>query len=193
MLFFVAANNLPSPSELPPWLVNTLFPVNRWVHLVASSLMVGGLLFFELVVPLATADLKEEQQMGVFGRARWVFRKVVWASFAALVVSGAFTTWRMWWIYRLDEGLVGNHFWLGSRPWVYVHVALGVLGLAMALRVTSTRRIHSHPVGWMRVILVMLLACVFTVSIARQVRLRIREWQEMQHLPPEAQPGIPAM
>src|SRR3954466_8346076 len=66
--------------EMPTWLYNTAFPLNRWLHVVASALLVGGVLFLEFVVPLATADLKEEQQVAVFGRARWAYRKVVWFS-----------------------------------------------------------------------------------------------------------------
>jgi hypothetical protein len=194
MILAVAASNLAAtPQAWPTWVFNVIFPINRWIHLVASTLIVGGLLFFEFVVPLATADLGQEHQHAVFGRARWVFRRVVWISFFALILSGAFSTWRMWFIYTTDERIIGDRFWLGSRPWVYLHIALGFLGLLMALRVTSTRRVQSHPVGWMRAILVILLASMFIVSVARQVRLRIREWQEMQHMPADQHSNMPAV
>src|SRR3982074_19995 len=108
------------PQELPSWLFNVLFPVNRWVHLVASTLIVGGVLFFEFIVPVATADLKPEQQAAVLGRARWVLRKVVWFSVVALLFSGGISAWRMWWFYRVDQEHAGG-FWFASGPWVLGH------------------------------------------------------------------------
>jgi uncharacterized membrane protein len=179
MALILAADSLPSAHDLPSWVFNTIFPLNRWLHLVASTLIVGGVLFFEFVVPLATADLKEEQQLAVFGRARWVFRRVVWISLGFLLVTGAFSLWRMWALYKSDERLVGS-FWLASGPWVYLHVLLGLIGFALVLRVTNTRRLHGHPIGWLRVALVVMLASMFAVSIARQVRMHMRELQDTQ-------------
>ena len=43
-------------------------------------LLVGGFLFYEMVVPMAIADLKEEAQIAVFARARWVFRWIIWSA-----------------------------------------------------------------------------------------------------------------
>ena len=165
--------------EMPTWLYNTAFPLNRWLHVVASTLLVGGVLFLEFVVPLATADLKEEQQVAVFGRARWAFRKVVWFSVVVLLLSGALSCWRMWHRYAADEAVVGN-FWLASKPWVFGHVVIGLVAFFMVLRVMNTRRIPPHPVKWLRVALVLLLAGMFAASAARQVRLRIRELPEGQ-------------
>ena len=168
-----------APGGLPPWLDNVVFPLNRWGHMVGSTLIVGGILFFEFVVPLATADLKEEQQLAVFGRARWVFRKVAWTSILLLVFSGSLSAWRMWRIYAADLDRVGN-VWLTSAPWVIGHVALGLIGMSMALRVTNTRHIRDRPIGWMRATLVALLASMFAASVARQVRLHIREWRDVE-------------
>jgi uncharacterized membrane protein len=174
--------------ELPTWLVNVLFPLNRWLHLVAMTMLVGGVLFFEFVVPLATADLKEEQQLAVFGRARWVFRKIVWLSLVALILTGAISMWRMWWIYQSDAKLAGG-FWLGSMPWAVGHIILGVIAFAMVLRVTSTRRLHGNPVGWLQAALVVMLICIFLVCVARQVRMRLFELREMHNLPHDVRGG----
>ena len=76
-------------ADAPLWLVNTLSPLNRWAHIVASTLLAGGILFFEFVVPVATEDLIEEQRLAVFGRARWSFRRIVNLCVLVLVVSGA--------------------------------------------------------------------------------------------------------
>ena len=165
--------------EIIPPLINIAFTVNRWVHLVAGTVLVGGVLFFEFVVPLATADLKKEQQLAVFGRARWVFRNVVWLSVAMLILSGAVSLWRNWSLYAADEKLVGS-FLLGPRTWAFGHVALAVVGFVMLLRVTATRRLRNNPVAWMRAVLVVLLISMFLASVTREVRLRIREFKPGQ-------------
>lgn len=161
--------------EIIPFLFNVAFTVNRWVHLVAATLLVGGVLFFEFVVPLATADLKNEQQLAVFGRARWVFRNVVWLSVWALVLSGSISLWHTWKSYAVDENLVGS-FLLGPRAWVLGHVVLSLLGFVLLLRVTATNRLRNHPVGWLRAVLVLLLISMFLASVVREVRLRILEF-----------------
>jgi uncharacterized membrane protein len=169
-------------ADVSPWVFNVIFPLNRWGHLVACTLLVGGVLFFEFVVPVATEDLKEEQQLAVFGRARWAFRKVFWASVIALAVTGVVLLWRTWALYHADEQQVGE-FWLGPRLWVAGHVLLGLLGFALVLRVVHIRRVMPHPVTWMRAAMVVLLVSMFTASVARQVRLRLREWRDLQHQP----------
>lgn len=162
---------------MPLWIYNILSPVNRWLHIVASTVLVGGVLFFEFVVPLATEDLIEEQRLAVFGRARWVFRPVVWLSALILIGTGLFSAWRMWHIYRADEAMLSTK-WYASRPWMYAHTVLGVLGFWMALVATRTRRLAHRPVGLLRALLVVLLVCIFLASVARHVRLRLRDFRE---------------
>ena len=166
--------------DMPSWLVNSLFPINRWLHMVAVAVLVGGVLFFEFVVPVATADLKEEQQLAVFGRVRWVFKKMVWFSIICLTLTGALSAWRTWWIYQSEARQAGG-FWLGSLPWVIGHVALSLIAFVMALSVTATRRLRNHPVGWLRATLVVLLICMFVVSVARHVRMRLGELRGLHH------------
>ena len=73
---------------MPYWLFITIYILSRWLHMVGMTLIVGGTLFFELVLPVAIEDLKREQQLYVFARARLVFRWVVWIGVAALLISG---------------------------------------------------------------------------------------------------------
>ena len=165
-------------AEMAPWMTNVIFfPVNRWIHLVASTLLVGGVFFFEFVVPIATADLKEEQQLAVFGRARWVFRTIVRTSMIAFVITGGVSMWHMWSFYAADEQQAGHFLW-GPRPWVFAHVGLALLAFALMLRVIRTRVVMSAPVAWMRATLVVLLICMFLANVARQVQLRLLEWRD---------------
>jgi len=176
--------------EIPNWVINTLSPVNRWVHMVSSTLLVGGVLFFEFVVPLATADLRGEQRMAVFGRARWVFRSVAILSVVLLTLSGGASTWQLWPIYRQEETISGGVLY-GPRPWLYAHVGLGLIGFAIVLRVTNTTRISPRPVGWLRALLVICLVSLFVASVARHLRLRdIDEMRQIHSLPHRGSEGM---
>src|SRR5207245_2611809 len=80
---------------MPYWLYDIVYPLSRWLHIVCTTLIVGGTLFFELVLPIAIEDLKREQQLYVFARARLVFRWVVWIGVAGLLLSGVVSLHRM--------------------------------------------------------------------------------------------------
>jgi hypothetical protein len=125
-----------------------------------------------MVLPRATSDLRDEQQLAVFGRARWVFRRVFVLSMLLLIFTGIISAWQMWALYQSDEITAGG-FWEGSRPWLAGHVALAVVAAWIGLRVTYTKRLLPRPVGWLRALLVILLIGIFTASVARHVRLRI--------------------
>lgn len=169
-------------ADVPHWLINTLSPVNRWVHMVASTLLVGGVLFFEFVVPLATTDLRNEQRMAVFGRARWVFRGVALLSIVLLTLSGSVSAWQVWPMYdALDAFTGGWHY--GPKPWLICHAAVGLIGFIIVLRVTNTARVAPRPVGWLRALLVILLVSMFFASIARHVRLRVDALRLSPQLP----------
>ena len=36
---------------LPPWVDNIVLPLNRWIHIVCTTTLVGGTLFYEFVIP----------------------------------------------------------------------------------------------------------------------------------------------
>ena len=165
---------------MPEWLLDFVFTVNRWVHIVGTALILGGILFFEFVVPLATADLRDEQRLAVFGRIRWIFRRVVWFSMIALLVSGALSLVRVWPLYQQERVTTGNE-WFTSTPWAAGHVVLGIIGFALALRITSGRRLLDRPVDWLRANLVILLVAVFLASAARHLELHLGNWGEAPH------------
>ena len=72
---------------MPFWLFNTLMPIVRWLHIVGATLLLGGTLFYEFVLPHAVEDLKPEHQLGVLGRARWTFRSIVLFSTVVLILN----------------------------------------------------------------------------------------------------------
>lgn len=159
-------------AELPDWLVNGGFAGNRCLHLVASTLLVGGVLFFAFVVPRSTKDLNVENQLAVFGYARWIFRKIVLWNLLAIVLTGVLSSWRMWYIYRLDQAAIEG-LWARPNTWAIGHVIFAILGAAVLIRVTATRRILGQPVRWLWTVSVLFLISIMLASVARQMRLVI--------------------
>jgi uncharacterized membrane protein len=153
---------------MPYWLYDIVYPLSRWLHIVCTTLIVGGTLFFELVLPIAIEDLKREQQLYVFARARLVFRWVVWIGVAGLLVSGVVSLQRMWRPYQLEE------FGYVSR-WAFAHVGLGAIGMVVGLVLTIGREPPENPVRWMRLNLVVLLVAIFLGSATRHFQLSLAE------------------
>lgn len=162
---------------MPEEIWDFVFTINRWLHVVATALLLGGALFLKFVVPRAISDLKEEQQLAVFGRARWVFRRIVWLCTAVLLFSGCLSFLRVWPIYRQQLAATGSS-WLTSLPWGAAHVALGLLAFGVLLWVTRGRKLVQRPVGWLGVTLVVLLVAVFVASAARHLELDMGHWTD---------------
>ncbi|MGE5610890.1 MAG: hypothetical protein ACM359_16690 [Bacillota bacterium] len=159
---------------IPSWLNDVVYPVFRWLHIVCTTLIVGGTLFFELVLPIAIEDLKREQQLYVMARARWVFRWVVYISVVGLLLSGGVNLYRMWRSYQSPEFIRGM-----ISAWATAHMVLGALALFIAMLLSVGRRPPEDPVRWMRLNLVILLVAIFLGSATRHFQLALRD-QEVQ-------------
>jgi len=167
---------------------NLFFLLSRYLHIVCTTLLVGGTLFYEMVVPIAIDDLKAPQQLLVFGRARWVFRWIVWLSAGVLVVTGVVSAYRHATIYDTDGAAVVSQATGHPEPpsvrsrlamrsgwWMAAHAGAGLIAVIVALFLTMGRRPPEHPVRWMRMNLVILLVVIFLGSATRHVRLLITE------------------
>jgi len=167
---------------MPSWLNDVLFPLLRWGHIVCMTLIVGGTMFFELVLPVSIEDLKREEQLYVFARARLVFRWVVWLGVAGLLLSGLGGLYRMWHAYQLEAfGTVYR--------WTLAHIALGAIALVIALLLTIGRRPPENPVRWMRLNLIILLVIIFLGAATRHLQIAISE-QERQKLQGRKTPDV---
>ncbi len=150
------------------WLRHVFLVTMRWLHIVCTTLIVGGTLFFEFVLPLAIEDLKRESQLAVFGKARWVFKQVVWVSAILLLLSGATTMMRLLDTYHQPS-------YHSTLPWALAHIGGGILALGIALMLTTRRRPPDHAVGWLRINLALLLLVILAAEITRHIRLTVRE------------------
>jgi hypothetical protein len=166
--------------NLPDLAQHIVFPVIRWLHIVCTTALVGGTLFYEFVIPKAIEDLKDEAQLAVLGRVRWIFREIVVWSALILIVTGIVSTWRTWHLYSSP--------FEQARPWWALHVGLGVIAMAVAVRMTISDNVPRHPIRWLRINLVILLIVIFLASATRYLRLTIREQMDRNFVTP-SMPG----
>ncbi len=168
-------------------LIHLLDLFSRYLHIVCTTVLVGGTLFYEMVVPEAVEELKHEQQLDVVGRARWVFKRLVWGAAIILVVSGIISTRKHWSSYERGDRaalMQGSAYannpvgdddgvpYFARRPgwWWAAHASTGMLSVIIAVFLTSTRQPPDHPIGWMRLNLVILLVVIFLASVTQHVR-----------------------
>ncbi len=164
---------------------NIFYLIARYLHVVCATLLVGGTLFYEMVVPIAIQDLRSEQQLAIMGRARWVFRWIVWLAAGVILISGVVSAQRHWRVYEADGISVINRAdttqirppSAALRPgwWFAAHAAAGLTAVLVALTLTIGRRLPERPVLWMRMNLVVLLIVIFLAAATRHVRLLVSE------------------
>jgi len=166
--------------------------LNRYLHIICATVIVGGTLFFELIVPVATGELKEEQQLLVFGRARWGFKSMVWTCAVLLVLTGIMSTVRRWQDYsdpviaKPDASEPTQHAISDVRRpgwWWAAHVSTGMVALIFAASLMTVRRPPEYPLYWMRLSLTILLVVIFFATTARHMRLSLYETEQHTRAP----------
>jgi hypothetical protein len=187
-----------------------MYLLSRYVHIVCATLIVGGTLFYEMVVPIAIGDLKEEAKLAVFARARWVFRWIVWVSAVGIIVSGLITTTRQLKVYYEAErqamvatspenGRIqmvnSSPLPIGMRPgwWWAAHASAGVIAALIAVSLTAGRQPPLHPIRWMRLDMVVLLIVIFLAVATRQIAVGAEERAFLPDWRAEAEEPYPAM
>ena len=174
--------------------------ISRYLHIACTTVLVGGTLFYEMVVPQAIDELKTEQQLDVFGRARWVFRRLVWISAVLLLVSGAISTRKHWASYQAEPVVYGamsdpadESPSVFRRPgwWWAAHASTGILTVLIAVYLTTVSRPPDHPIGWMRLNLVILLIVIFLASATRHARLFNADTMRGRVVIPFVMPEVP--
>jgi hypothetical protein len=166
-------------------LISLLYLICRYLHVVAACLLIGGTLFYELIVPVAIDDLTDPVKLSVFARARWAFRWIVWCSAAVILISGVVSSARNWYGYsthnsmvetiKADPTLMQNGSLQGPGHWWLAHSLCGLVGVVIALILVKGRTPPRYPLVWMRITLLILMIAVFLASTTRHVRLRILE------------------
>lgn len=120
------------------WAMHALHLLSVWVHILAATVWIGGMLFLVLVVvPWLRRGGRSEA--AVFLRETGErFRDVGWTCFLVLVVSGTFNLWVRG--VRLSD--FGRAEWLASPFGKTVVVKLGTFLLALLVSA-----VHDFVVG----------------------------------------------
>jgi hypothetical protein len=155
----------------------------RYLHIVCATVLVGGTLFYEMVVPPAIDELKTEQQLLIFARARWFFKWIVWVCAAVILISGVIGSYAHWQEYNRDETnqiqtsnsqtAANEEVSAVVRPgwWWAAHSSCGILAVIISVGLTIGKVPPSQPIRWMRLNLVILLLVMFLATATRQTRL----------------------
>lgn len=190
-------------------LFNLAYLLARYLHIVCATVLVGGTLFYEMVVPQAITELRDEHRLAIFARARWFFRGLVWVSGGVLLLSGIIGSVGHWKTYTQVEasvlndtpttlpqasatttrGFIAAEERLVVRPgwWWAAHASTGTIAVLIAISLTVGRRPPENPVRWMRLNLTILLIVMFLGTATRQVRLIAN-----QKNAPDDVPAMPA-
>jgi uncharacterized membrane protein len=72
---------------MPP---DILTVIMRWLHLSSMATLIGGMLYWRLVLAPASEALSPETREALGDKAASHFSPIVWASIAGLLVSGVF-------------------------------------------------------------------------------------------------------
>lgn len=184
---------------MPEIFDNINYLISRYLHIVCTTILVGGTLFYEMVVPVAIDDLKHVQQLSVFARARWMFRSLVWLSAAILIITGVTTTMKHWSAYTQESQVRVQTSESQPRAepipvvqrsgwWWAAHASTGGIAVLIALFLTYGPRPPERPVLWMRMNLIILLVVIFLASATRHVRLLLEEREEAANSLPYYRP-----
>jgi hypothetical protein len=169
------------------YLITGGYLVAHYLHIVCATLLVGGTLFYEMVVPVAIDELRPEQQLLVFARARWVFKWIVWLSVAILMISGIVGSYEHWDGYSSEQLKAPLGSASASRPqqvftvkisplespgvWLAAHTSTAIIAMLISVSLTLGKTPPSQPVRWMRLNLVILLLVIFLATATRQTRI----------------------
>src|SRR5262245_49632667 len=118
--------------------MHALYLISVWIHILAATTWIGGMLFLVLVmVPwLRTAD--RAQAAALLHVTGLRFRRVGWSCFGVLVVTGGFNLWCRG--VRLSD--------LGSGDWWAAPFGRAVaLKLAIVALVVCVSAVHDFVVG----------------------------------------------
>src|SRR4051794_29143612 len=105
--------------------MEVLIVLSRWLHVISAALVIGGLFFIRVILPLGLAQADPASREAVFLRCRRAYKMTVHPCILLFILTGSYNSWLAWDIYRTARPL-GHAFW-GT------HVFLGTLAIVISL------------------------------------------------------------
>ena len=118
--------------------MHALYLISVWLHILAATVWIGGMLFLVLVVVPWLRKATHSNPAAFLRESGERFRNVVWICFGVLVVTGSFNLWVRG--VRLSD--FGRTEWLASPFGKTVLVKLGAF-----LFVLLASTVHDFVVG----------------------------------------------
>jgi copper resistance protein D len=118
--------------------VRGLYVAAVWVHILAATVWVGGMLFLVLIVAPWLRGGGRAHALVVLREAGRRFRLVGWICFGVLLVTGSFALW----MRGVRLGSFASLAWLGTA---FGQIVLAKLGLFLVILVLSA--LHDFRIG----------------------------------------------
>jgi uncharacterized membrane protein len=158
--------------------MEVLIVLSRWLHVISAALIIGGLFFIRLILPLGLAQADPASREAVFLRCRRAYKMTVHPCILFLLLTGAFNTWRAWPDYKLNtklmHGLWGPHLLLGL-------VAIVISLIALAPK--QPPRWHKTAAAANLVILFLAVAVASTLKFVRDTTVKNHSTTNPTQLP----------
>ena len=71
-------------------MADVLFVIMRWMHIASVATLIGGMIFGRFVMTEAAGGLSPEARESFLDRAAMLYRPLVFAAMAALLISGSY-------------------------------------------------------------------------------------------------------
>jgi uncharacterized membrane protein len=158
--------------------MEVLIVLSRWLHVISAALVIGGLFFIRVILPLGLAQADPASREAVFLRCRRAYKMTVHPCILFLLLTGAFNTWSAWPDYKLNtklmHGLWGPHLLLGLTA-----IVISLIALA-----------PKQPPKWHKTAAAVNLVILFlAVAVASTLKF-VRDTTVKQNQPPTTVPSL---
>jgi uncharacterized membrane protein len=136
--------------------------VSRWIHVISACVVIGGLFFMRIVLPIGLQSLEPENQKALFLKLRSIFKRIVHTAILLFLISGTYNAYLIWPQYSAIKGL--GHALFG------MHVLLALIVFGIALVGLAGKEPPKAHKGMMAANLVLLLLVVAFASTLKSFR-----------------------
>ncbi len=142
--------------------------LSRWLHVIAAVVVVGGVFFMRVILPLAAAELEEAGRGRLIGRCRNVFKRVVHTGILLLTLTGAYNSVALLRAIRANP-VLHSHLGLLHGLWG-MHMLCGLAAFVISLIVLAGQAPKPRHRSLTTANLILLLAVILLASALKQVR-----------------------